>query len=164
VSLSRRSSLLRRAAALLSSPERRRQDGAPPVTPTQLPLTPLQTPETVPSGSSVAVLMPPTTTAADGGADGRPETGATGPRTLREARGSGALLPLAQPLSPRRDPGRARTRAPVCTMRPALSPPYSASLGSLLAIGAYSVIFFALLDAGFLMCVMCFIKDRNGDL
>jgi hypothetical protein len=41
------------------------------------------------------------------------ETGATGPRSLREARESGALLPLAQPLSLRRDPGRARTRAPV---------------------------------------------------
>jgi hypothetical protein len=56
------------------------------------------------------------------------EMGATGPRSLREARGSGALLPLAQPLSPRRDPGRARTRALVRAMRPASSPPYSAPL------------------------------------
>jgi hypothetical protein len=67
--------------------KRRRRGGPPPVTPTQLPLTPLQTPQTILSGLSVAVLTPPTATSADDGAD-------AGPSGKRVRRG---LVPYARP-------------------------------------------------------------------
>jgi hypothetical protein len=128
----------------------------------------LASPDSPPNGRDrpVGLICRGPNAAADGGADGGPP-GNRCDGTSLPTRGSRKRSPPPSGSTAVASAGswtssHARTGG---AMWPASSPPYSAPLGSLLALGAYSVRYFVtLLVARFLMCVRFSIKGRNGDL
>jgi hypothetical protein len=111
--------------------KRRRQGGRKLVTPTLLPLSPLPTPQSIPSDSSVAVLTPPTAPVKRDpvGVDAE-AAGKQGSRDLapdaRPAAAETSAASAGSSTSPRARTGGA--------MRPASSPPSYAPRRSLLAL------------------------------